>query len=288
MLINVTIGCKRSKPQQGQIHSIESFASDYVQPRRVDVWLPDNFDAKSDYAVLYMHDGQNLFDPELGYGGMIWAVDQALQPLIDQEKVRPTIVVGIWNTPLRFWEYLPAPAFDLLPDSLQKNLTAKKPNKPLSDAYLCFIVEELKPYIDANYPTLSDRDNTLIMGSSMGGLISSYAIASYPEVFGGAGCVSTHWPLSLEVSNLAYSEPYIKWLSQNFPKAGSHRIYFDFGTETLDASYEIHQTKMDSVMQELGYVQANNWMTYKAVGAAHDELSWQKRVHLPLEFLLRN
>ena len=288
MMLTVTIGSQRKAPQQGSLHTIDSFTSKYVDARRVDVWLPADYNPLDKYAVLYMHDGQNLFDPEFSFGGVTWAVDKNLQKLINQQKVRATIVVGIWNTPKRYWEYLPEPAYQLLPASLLKVLLGKQQARPLSDNYLKFITEELKPFVDANYPTLSDPENTIIMGSSMGGLISSYALGSYPDVFGGAGCLSTHWPLSGDVTNLSYSKPYIGWLKQRLPAPGQHRMYFDYGTEQLDANYEMHQHLMDEVMREKGYTPGDNWLTYKAKGDNHNELSWQKRLPIPLEFLLRD
>ncbi|MBK9290228.1 MAG: hypothetical protein IPM52_01125 [Bacteroidetes bacterium] len=278
-------------PKFGTLHTILSFPSEYVQSRRVDIWLPENYNPRESYAVLYMHDGQNLFNPAVGFHGMIWAVDLALQPLIDEQKVRPTIVVGIWNTQLRYQEYLPAPAFYSLPNHLREHMKEEHNNpglQPMSDNYLQFIVQELKPYIDSFFPTLSDYSNTFVMGSSMGGLISSYAIARYPEVFGGAGCVSTHWPLSLHLNDMRFSEGYIRWLAENLPApSAGHRLYFDFGTETIDAFYEIHQAAMDEKLSSLGWTHGDNWMTFKDEGAPHSETAWRERVHLPLEFLLR-
>ncbi len=278
-------------PRFGTLNCILSFPSEHVQSRRIDIWLPDNYSPRNEYAVLYMHDGQNLFNPAVGFHGMIWAVDQALQPLIDKNNARPTIVVGIWNTPQRYQEYLPSPAFNLLPLELREMLYAEHGNpslQPLSDHYLKFIVNELKPFIDSYYPTRSDFKNTFIMGSSMGGLISSYALSKYPEVFGGAGCLSTHWPLSLHVNDTAFSAPYIQWLVQQLPGAGGgHRLYFDYGTETIDAFYENHQLAMDEQLQKTGWSQGENWLTYKDEGAPHSETAWRERVHIPLEFLLK-
>jgi predicted alpha/beta superfamily hydrolase len=289
--MEIIIGDKSNPfPQYGYLHTILSFKSQYADERRVDIWLPEGYDSKKKYAVLYMHDGQNLFNPSVGFHGQIWSVDVALQSLILKEKARPTIVVGVWNTGKRYQEYLPAPAFNLLPEELRSLILREHSNpglRPMSDEYLRFLVEELKPFIDSNYSTYSDSSNTFVMGSSMGGLISAYAIAQYPEVFGGAGCVSTHWPLSLHLNDESLSWPFIQWLSENLPSPENHRLYFDFGTETIDAFYEIHQNNMDEVMRESGYEEGNNWMTLKDDGAPHSEAAWKNRVKIPLEFLLR-
>ncbi|PKP52841.1 MAG: hypothetical protein CVT92_07125 [Bacteroidetes bacterium HGW-Bacteroidetes-1] len=210
--MNVIVSNKSNYPIYGSIHSIHQFPSAFIEERRVDVWLPEGFDSSLRYSVIYMHDGQNLFNPASGFHGQIWAIDEALQPLIFHEHVRPAIVVGIWNTSKRYQEYLPAPAFDLLPSDMQEYIKEEHNNpdlKSLSDNYLSFIVNELKPYIDYKYPTLPDLGNTFIMGFSMGGLISIYGIAKYPEIFGGAGCISTHWPLSLHLNELSFSEPFM-------------------------------------------------------------------------------
>ena len=113
----------------------------------------------------------------------------------------------------------------------------------------------------------------------MGGLISLYAISEYPNIFGGAGCVSTHFPLGEGVM-LGYMKKFL-------PNPKTHKIYFDYGTETLDATYEPFQKKADAIMKKKGYKQDKNWITRKFEGEEHSEKSWRKRVNIPLEFLLR-
>ena len=139
-------------------------------------------------------------------------------------------------------------------------------------------MEELKPAIDARFRTLPDQPNTFVMGSSMGGLISLYAIEQYPKVFGGAGCLSTHW--------IAGENLLVDYLGARLPAPARHRLYFDFGTITLDAAYEPFQIRMDAWLEKAGYVREQNWTTLKFEGAAHTEAAWRARVHLPLRFLL--
>jgi predicted alpha/beta superfamily hydrolase len=288
MAITLLAGTKSPKPQRGSIVSINNFHSEFVDNRQVDIWLPDGFDPDKDqkYAVMYMQDGQNLFDTRYGFNGQIWAADVSMQQLIDAGEVPPAIIVGIWNTPKRFEEYLPAPAFNNLTAYQQFLIKGERSGYVRSDAYLKFIVQELKPYIDGNYPTQKGPQHTFISGSSMGALISVYALAAYPDIFGGAACLSTHWPLSLESNDTAFSRPFMLYLSQNMPAPGNHKIYFDFGTETLDARYELHQNVMDSVMQSMGYKPGINWMTRKFEGDAHNEEAWRNRFIIPLRFLL--
>jgi oligosaccharide 4-alpha-D-glucosyltransferase len=263
------------------------FGSQHVPPRHVDVWLPADYATSGkDYKVLYAHDGQNLFVPERSYyNGVDWGIDETLQRLINSGEVEDTIVVGIWNTPRRVAEYLPWEAWMLAPD-YRDAISRYMDREPMSREYLKFIVEELKPFVDANYRTRPGRDDTFLMGSSMGGLISLYGLITYPEVFGGAACVSTHWPSTMLADDPDASRPFLDFLRAAIPPPGKHRIYFDFGTEELDAQYEPHQVKVDEIMRELGYEQGPLWQTRKFEGAGHNEPAWNARVHIPLTFLL--
>jgi predicted alpha/beta superfamily hydrolase len=264
----------------GGFRRYENFASRFVDARNIDVWLPPDYEKNKNkkYAVLYMHDGQNLFNPKEAFGGADWGVDETLTRLIAEKRVRPAIVVGVWNTPKRYAEYFPQKAVKFSETKKLSNTYGQENQRIISDDYLKFIVEELKPFIDKNYSTAANLKNTFIMGSSMGGLISAYAVSEYPQIFGGAGCVSTHW--------IAADGAVIEYLRKNLPAAKNHKFYFDFGTETLDSKYEPFQNKMDEVMRAKGYVAGKNWVTRKFVGAEHSEKSWRERVDDPLTFLL--
>lgn len=255
-----------------------NFKSDYVTSRNVDVMLPPGYlkDEEKKYDVIYMHDGQNVFDAEKAYAGVAWEVEEAMAKLLEKSKIRPAIIVAIWNSPLRMNEYMPAQPRDSVRERADREGWK---GELLSDNYLRFIVEELKPFIDSTYNTSPNRGNTFIMGSSMGGLISLYALAEYPEVFGGAACVSTHWP--------ALNGIFLDYVKSNLPAPGNHKFYFDFGTATLDSLYEPYQEKVDEIVAEKGYTEDKDWITLKFEGADHSEKSWQERVHIPLSFLLQ-
>jgi predicted alpha/beta superfamily hydrolase len=139
------------------------------------------------------------------------------------------------------------------------------------------LVEEVKPFMDANYPTLPDQKNTFVMGSSMGGLISLYAISQYPDVFRGAGCLSTHW--------LAGFNELVDEMAKILPDPKTHKLYFDYGTLGHDAQYEPFQRRMSMHVLKAGYGEAN-WETCRFEGADHNEAAWRARVEIPLEFLL--
>jgi enterochelin esterase-like enzyme len=284
------------KVAAGTIVDLGVVQSKYTDPRRVVVWLPTGYKPHGPkYAVLYMHDGQNLFDKATAGYGKEWEIDEHLDRLIDENKVRPTIVVGIWSTPKRLQEYVPAKAFDHLPPAYMDRVRGLYGGNPLSDGYLKFIVRELKPRIDARFNVKTDRANTMIMGSSMGALISLYAIDEYPKVFGGAGMVSTHWPLFLptqgakSISDEEFqivASAFERYLTPALPSPATHKLYFDHGSETLDSAYAGYQQRVDVVVAKRGYRQGVNWMTRSFPGQAHDEISWSSRVDIPLQFLL--
>ena len=119
----------------------------------------------------------------------------------------------------------------------------------------------------------------------MGGLISLYAICEYPEVFGGAICMSTHWPGIFELDNNPVPDAFFNYMQLNLPNPKNHKIYFDYGTQTLDQMYQTLQPKADQIMHLKKYSN-KNWLTKKFEGADHSELSWQKRSYIPLEFML--
>jgi predicted alpha/beta superfamily hydrolase len=169
------------------------FESKYVETRHIDVWMPPGYyDDEAPYPVIYMHDGQNLFDPVLAAYNVDWGVDEAVSRLIATRGLNGAIVVGIWNTDFRWQEYMPAkPLKGPAMKQVRADFLDVAGGPSIADEYLKFIVEELKPFIDSRYRTLPDRAHTFIMGSSMGSLISLYAVSEYPDVFGGAGCIST-------------------------------------------------------------------------------------------------
>ena len=265
----------------GKLDHYNDHPSKLIEARPFDVWLPPHYHDRSEdrYPVIYMQDGQNLFDPGLSFISVDWGIDQAMSELISEDASQAAIVVGIWNTQNRFQEYLPVKPFhEGKKKGYPETLGGAVACGLRADHYLKFIVDELKPYIDGRYQTLNGRCATFIMGSSMGALISLYALCEYPGIFGGAACLSTHWPV-LGSAMTAY-------LERSLPSPGSCRLYFDHGTETLDSGYDSYQRQVDAVMTQSGYVKGRDWLTLKFPGADHSEKSWRRRVHIPIRFLL--
>ena len=268
-------------PASGTLHRHDDVPTREVEPRTVDVWLPPAYDHSPDrsFPVLYMHDGQNLFDPTLSFTGTAWGVDKALNRLIASGEILPAIVVGVWNTALRIPEYMPQKPLAAAPARMRRRFLENFGAAPCSDAYLRFLVEELKPFIDARYRTRRDAASTAICGSSMGGLISLYAFCEYPDVFSRAACLSTSWTVAGRVL--------LPYLAHHIPPPTNHRIYFDYGVEAQIATYELHQRRIDRLFRRAGYTRGLSWTTRHFRDAEHSESAWADRIDIPLKFLLR-
>jgi Putative esterase len=271
-------------PLPGRLVQYPDFPAKAVAPRNISIWLPPGYDSgKKRYPVIYMHDGQNLFDPATSYGGKTWGVAEALVAM-----KRDAIVVGVWNIKLRSIEYLPQKLFALLPPDQRANVKQTHGGEPISDAYLRFLVTELKPYIDKTYRTRTSPRDTSSMGSSMGGLISLYAMAEYPKTFGQVACVSIHWPLG----NPATSDPdkitsaFKAYLMTSKMRPGANRLYMDHGTLTLDSTYAPYSARMDAILPTLGWHRGRDWVSRIFPGTAHNEEAWRARIDVPLAFLL--
>lgn len=278
----------------GTIKRINSFPSKFVDARNVDIWLPEGYTPKKKYAVLYMHDGQMLFDRNTTWNKQAWEVDDVLAKLISENKISDVIVVGVWNGgKTRHADYFPQKPFESLTLNQKEYVTKKLKSagritesfKPVSDNYLKFLVTEVKPFIDKNYATYTGPQHTFIAGSSMGGLISMYAICEYPNIFGGAVCMSTHWPGIFAVEDNPIPGAFINYLEKHLPSPVSHKIYFDYGDRTLDAMYPQLQKKVDEVMVSKGFTE-KNWISKFFPGDDHSERSWTNRLDIPMLFLL--
>lgn len=271
----------------GTVRRFPAFPSNFVAARNVDVWLPAGYPKAAPYDVLYMQDGQALFDSTTTWNHQEWQVDETLGQLERTHAVRPTIVVAIWNTgPTRSAEYYPQKALALL-DTAARGRTVRQAllGKPLANNYLRFLTQELKPYIDRTFATAPGRAHTFVLGSSMGGLISLYAQCEYPQVFGGAACLSTHWPGAFGPDRYALAGSFQRYLEQHLPLPATHRFYFDYGSATLDSLYAPHQQAVDAIMRARSYG-PDQWETRYFPGANHSERAWARRLQVPLLFLL--
>jgi enterochelin esterase-like enzyme len=288
-------------PSQGRIDRLHYFPSTFVTARNVDVWLPSDYNPEKKYGVIYMHDGQNLFDGNSTWNHQEWGIDETMSAF----KNKDYIVIGIWNDGVnRHSNYFPQKVYESLTDKEKAAIMeAKRQNQsdvfhnPInSDDYLKFIVYELRPFINKTYNTYNDAAHTVIGGSSMGGLISMYGICEYPGVFGTAACFSTHWPGIFEMKNNPIPDAMVRYFKKNLPNPINHKFLFTHGTEGLDALYGPTQKRIDQIMTKSGYeidkylvdgtFLPGDWKTLVDQGLGHEESTWQKQFKDNIGFLL--
>ena len=264
------------------------------------VWLPPGYDQArgKKYPVLYMHDGQNLFDKALTGYNQEWQMDEAIPRMVRQGDLRSWIVVGVQSPNARYHALFPAKIFPLLPPEFQKRvetLDSGDPKGPLTgDAYLKFMVETVKPRVDREFRTLKGPEDTAVMGSSMGGLMAFYAMAEYPQVFGQAAAVSMHVGLASTsekgVDHAAAAsqaaDAFRRYLATSKMRPGRNRLYIDHGTGTLDGSYGPYSSALLPVLQAAGWT-GPHFIFRTYAGAEHNETAWAQRVDIPLAFLDR-
>jgi enterochelin esterase-like enzyme len=267
----------------------EQMASAYIDPRNISVWLPPGYYSSTRrYPVIYMHDGQNVFSPAFAFRGQAWEIDAALEA-----RREAAIVVGIWNTPKRRSDYAPTAIEALLPTTQRDRMNRESGHAPAGDAYLRFIVEELKPLIDKSFRTLKSPRSTAIMGASRGGMISLYGLCEYPHIFGSAACLSTH--LLLHSTPSPTNDPrseildvhaaLVNYLRAKLPKPGSHKIWMDHGTINLDSFYAPYQQIVDTTFDASGWVKGQHYQSRVYEGADHNEAAWRGRLNDPLDFI---
>lgn len=249
----------------------------------VDVWTPDGYTRCKKYPVLYMHDGQMLFDSTQTWNHKEWEMDETATRLIAEDSICPIIIVGIHNLPTRLGDYLPQVYYDMMAEGGEKTEMDNFFNKPFrGDAYINAIINTVKPLVDANYSTKKDAGSTCVAGSSMGGLISLYAICTHPEVFGNAMCVSTHFSTSTERPELA--DAMLQYTKEHMPDPSNHKIYIDNGTQPCDDAYIPFFRSAVELFKAVGYGESN--LLYKEFpGHWHSEEYWASRMNFPLKFI---
>ncbi len=239
-------------------HYHDFYSVNLKNERDIIVWLPPSYNTSfKRYPVLYVHDGQNLFNPQTAFIGVDWRIDETVTALIHKRKIREVIVVGIYNSKDRLEEY---------------NFFT-----PKGKQYTNFIVRELKSFIDENYRTIKNRENTMVMGSSLGGLFSFQLIWYMSNIFGAAACLSSSfWVDNKKMINEVTSES-----KPSFPVS----IYLDCGSEEKEL---IDDNKLIMrKLKEVGFVESKDLMTHIEENGKHTESHWAKRLNIPLEFILR-
>ncbi|MBV6513624.1 MAG: hypothetical protein FMNOHCHN_03159 [Ignavibacteriaceae bacterium] len=238
----------------GEVEYHRDFPSAFLPLKRdIIVWLPPSYrkDLKKYYPVLYMHDGQNIMDPKTAYVGVDWRVDETLTSLIKKGLMKEIIVVGINNTSDRLDEYS---------------------DREKGKAYRKFITQELKQFIDARYRTLTSREHTAIMGSSMGGLCSLLTVWESSEIFMKAACLSSSFYFD--------HQRVFRIIEDYFGHKKDIRIYIDSGEDgRRDAQ------KMFCLLGMKGFQIGEDMDYFYDPGAQHTESAWASRLERPLRFL---
>lgn len=268
-----TVAAQRTHTLTGDIRVHKDFHSRILNnDRDVIVYLPPGYDQKKHtrYSVLYLHDGQNLFDGATSFiPGQEWRVDEAVEGLIARGKIEPLIVVGIYNTGKdRVNEYTPV-----------EDPKYKAGGK--ADLYGRLLVEELKPFIDSTYRTRKDAAHTGLGGSSLGGLVSIYLGLKYPNVFGRLSVVSP---------SVWWANNYIVHYVEALRKKRAIRVWLDIGTKEGGNAAEAQKTVkgaqlLKDTLIKKGWKLEEDLKYFEAQGAEHNERAWAARVEQILEFL---
>jgi enterochelin esterase-like enzyme len=243
--------------------------------RRVDVWWPDRCAARP-LPLIVAHDGQNLFNWKTSYTAVPWALDRAVERLQARTTLPGAVIVGVWNIPaVRLQDYGPQLINDL-PEAAAFRAYARGPLR--GEVYVDQLFGRVLPALLAGLPQLPPLGKTYTLGSSMGGLISLLALSRFPDLLSGAACFSTHWP--------AGGPALVDRLTAQLPDPAGRRIYFDFGTGSLDALYPALQQRADRRLQQRGFRPGREVLSRAFPGAQHNERAWRARAGQALRFLL--
>jgi predicted alpha/beta superfamily hydrolase len=243
------------------------FHNDFYSPelnnkRTIIVYLPPNYeDSGRSYPVFYMHDGNNIFNAKTSFTQVEWEVDETAEELIKNKIIEPVIIVGIYNNSDRINEYTPYK---------DKNFGGGKGN-----LYLEFIINQVKPFIEKEYRISKGRNNTAIGGSSLGGLISLYAILKYQDLFSKSAVISPalYWDNSAiitETSETVFNKPVNIWLDGGTNEGVVKNGYNTFSKLVSECK------KAEKILTEKKNVECK-LKIYD--GAGHHESYWAKRMH---------
>jgi predicted alpha/beta superfamily hydrolase len=266
-----TIPVRQGHTLTGNFHHLSNFHSNFLaHDRDVMVYLPPGYttsendkDESRRFPVLYLNDGQNLFDTATAFNGIEWGVDETAERLILSGKIEPLIVVGIYNTGAdRIDEYTPT-------------IDPRQKSGGKADLYGRFLIEELKPFIDQTYRTLARPEFTGLGGSSLGGLLTLYLGLKHPDVF----------------SRLMVMSPSVWWDHWWIMKFVEHlrakpttRIWLDIGTKEGKFTPGIVRQLRDLLLMQ-GWRLEADLKFLEIRGGQHTEAAWAKRIEPALRFL---
>jgi len=236
--------------------------------RGIWIYLPPTYieNTRASMPVVYMHDGQNLFDPSAAFGGNTWQVQQTMDAAAEDGSIAEAIVVGAENTADRMSEYTPVPD------------PSQSPAGGNGEKYLQMLITELKPKIDHDMRTLSDPAHTALVGSSLGGLITAYAGAKHADVYGLVGVMSpsTWWDNDWIVGEVG--------MTPSSPRP--LRVYVDSGDSGPSNDDVTNTAMLAAAYQTLGYAKGSTLDYVVQMGGQHNEVYWAQRLPGALAFLL--
>jgi predicted alpha/beta superfamily hydrolase len=246
----------------GSLDKVHGFHSPQLgNQRTLVISLPPSYSENplKRYPVLYMHDGQNAFEDATSFAGVSWGADRTAHSLAARGLMEEVIIVGVSNSgPGRVFEYTPGP-----PSGRTGG----------ADLYGSFLADTVKPWVDGRYRTLPGREDTALMGSSLGGLVSFYLGMSRPDVFSKVACLS---------SSFMWNGMDLIRRIETSPHKAPVKFYIDAGT-TRDPLMPTQ--RMKQALESRGYVQGEDLGYYEHKGGRHHESSWAARVHRPLKYL---
>jgi predicted alpha/beta superfamily hydrolase len=259
----------------GDIRVHEKFHSKHLDnDRRLLVWLPPGYEREKErrYPVLYMHDGQNVFDAATSFTRAEWEADETTTRLIAEGKIRPIIVVAIENNAARVNEYT------LTRDEQFRGGVGAGGN---GAAYLKFVAEEVKPFVDRTYRTKTEGADTAVAGSSLGGTISLELCRAYPQMFGACAALSpAAWWNHDELLNRYERDT--AWMKET-------RFWIDIGTLEGDGpkheEYVDGVRRLERILKNAGLTADRDYAVRIIEGGQHEERAWAKRFDQVLVFL---
>ena len=236
----------------GNVEHLKNFSSINLNNKRdIIVWLPPSYndDMGKRYPVLYMHDGQNIVDPSTSAFQTDWQIDEAADSLIKQELIEPIIIVGIYNTTDRNSEYS---------------------ESDTGYAYMNFILDSLKPFIDRNYRTKPDRKNTATGGASLGGLIPLILAWEYSDVFSKAICFSP----AFKIDQYNFVDNVLLYSG----KKKDVRLFIHNGDNELDTQLQEGVDEMLKALNKQGFREKSDYFYIKSKNSQHGERDWSKNI----------
>ena len=265
---NTKLNEPRRAREEGRLCLHPRFASKFLSTRRdLIIYLPPNYFASDQrYPVLYLQDGQNLFDPATAFYGQEWRADKTADSMIDKGEIEPPIIVGIYNTGVRrMSEYAPT-----------RDKRHRKGGK--ADRYAEMLAREVKPFIDHEYRTLKAAKYTAVGGSSLGGLVTLVAGLQYPRVFGELAVISPSvWWDQRSILKLVYA----------YSDTVRPRMWVDVGTQEGSApEHIVDDTRaLREALVSKGWREGEDLSYHEIQGADHSERAWGDRFGAVLGYL---